>query len=510
MLSPSVSAELLYTVARQLNTTLDLDEVMGKVLRLTVEAIGATSGSLFLLDDLGAASRYILARPDQPPAISRRNVDKVMHEGLAGWVYRQQRGVIITDTTQAENWVKLADDTTVTNSALGVPLLHQERINGILILHHDQIGFFNETHLSLAAGIAGQAAIAIENARLFTRLKNEHETLYTLVRGMPIPVLVINPTGLIILASQSARQLLSIDQDQLHLNNLEGGSKIEQALNNLRQNPNRRSVEVGWSDQQIFNVSINQVPQLGTVVTLNDISELKALDEMKSIFVETVSHDLKNPLSTIHGYATLLGIENLSNRGRANLEGLLQGVERIQTLIQDLLDLSRIESGVDEQIEVCDLVEIVEEAISNFELAMAEKDITLTGDIPADMLQVSGNPLRLSQIVANFLSNAVKYTPKGGKIFIGLSKVDAQIRLHVSDNGPGIPLAEQGRIFEKFYRVPIMENGEWIEGTGLGLSIVKAIVEGYGGQVWLDSEVGVGSTFGCSLPALETPPEMLA
>jgi signal transduction histidine kinase len=190
---------------------------------------------------------------------------------------------------------------------------------------------------------------------------------------------------------------------------------------------------------------------------------------------------------------------------------LLQGVERIQTLIQDLLDLSRIESGVDEQIEVCDLVEIVEEAISNFELAMAEKEITLTSDIPTDnILQVSGNPLRLSQIVANFLSNAVKYTPKGGKIFIGLSKVDAQIRLHVSDNGPGIPLAEQGRIFEKFYRVPIMENGEWIEGTGLGLSIVKAIIEGYGGQVWLDSEVGVGSTFGCSLPALETPPEMLA
>lgn len=505
MISPSVSAELLQTISRQLNTSLNLDEVMGRVLQLTVEATEATSGSLFLLNDQGNVSRSILARPDQPPEISRRNVDRVMQEGLAGWVYRQQRGLIVPDTALAENWVKLPDDNTITNSALGVPLLHQQRINGILILHHNQVNFFDETHLWLAAGIAGQAAIAIENARLFTRLKNEHETLSSLVRGMPIPVLVINPDGLILLASQTACQLLGLNQEQVHLNTLKDGRKIETALKTLQQNPQRRLVEVEWSDKQIFNVTINQVPQLGTVITLNDISELKELNEMKSTFVETVSHDLKNPLATIHGYATLLGIENLSSRGRANLEGLLQAVERIQTLIQNLLDLSRIESGVNEQIELCDMVEIVEEVLANFELDMAEKEIALTRDIPADMLHVSGNSLRLSQIAANFISNAIKYTPKGGKVFVGLSKLDSQIRLHVSDNGPGIPLAEQPKIFEKFYRVPLMENGEWIEGTGLGLSIVKAIVEGYGGQVWLDSEVGVGSTFGCILPAVENP-----
>ncbi len=509
MISPSASADLLHAISRQLNASLNLDEVMGRVLQLTVEATGATCGSLFLLNERGETSRYILARPDQPPEISRQNVARVMHEGLAGWIYRQQRGTIVPNTALAENWVKLPDDTTITNSALGVPLLHQDRVNGILVLHHEQVGFFDETHLSLATGIAGQAAIAIENARLFTRLKNEHATLYSLITGMPIPVLVIDPDGLILLASQAARQLLQLDQDQIPLRLLNDGSKLEAALKNLRQNPQRRSVEVQWSDKQIFNVAINQVPQLGTVVTLNDISELKELDEMKSIFVETVSHDLKNPLSTIHGYATLLGAENLSNRGRANLEGLLQGVERIQTLIQNLLDLSRIESGIDEQVELCDMVEIVEDVIANFELAVAEKEITLTKDLPTGMLHVAGNSLRLSQIVENFISNAIKYTPRSGKIFVGLSKTETQVRLHVSDNGPGIPLAEQVKIFEKFYRVPLMEDGEWIEGTGLGLSIVKAIVEGYGGQVWLDSEVGVGSTFGCTLPlAAATPPSV--
>jgi signal transduction histidine kinase len=107
-------------------------------------------------------------------------------------------------------------------------------------------------------------------------------------------------------------------------------------------------------------------------------------------------------------------------------------------------------------------------------------------------------------VAANLVSNAVKYTPRGGHILVGVSLADSTIRLRVSDNGPGIPPEEQAQIFEKFYRVPTMEDSEWIEGTGLGLSIVKAIVEGYGGSVWVESEVGQGSTFICLLPALAT------
>jgi signal transduction histidine kinase len=129
--------------------------------------------------------------------------------------------------------------------------------------------------------------------------------------------------------------------------------------------------------------------------------------------------------------------------------------------------------------------------------------MTLTTDLPSDLPWVSGNPLRLSQVVTNLVGNAIKYTPRGGHIFVGANRENSTIRLRVSDNGPGIPLEEQTQIFEKFYRVPIMEDSEWIDGTGLGLSIVKAIVEGYGGSVWVESEVGHGSTFICILPALE-------
>ncbi|HXW00956.1 MAG TPA: ATP-binding protein [Anaerolineae bacterium] len=504
MISYAASAELMQAISRQFNTSLDLDEVMGQVLRLTVEATGATRGSLFLLNEKGQVTHYVLARPNQPPEVSRNTVEKVMTAGLAGWIYRQQQGVLVADITTDERWVRLFDDTE-TKSALGAPLLYQDRVNGVLILHHSQVGFFDESHLSLVMGIAGQAAIAVENARLFTQVKIEHETLYALITGMPIPVLVIDAGGRTIFANQAARQLLLAGVGG-PLGGSEEGHKLEAAIENLRQNPARPTVELPWSDNRVFNVSVNEVPQLGTVVTLNDISHLKELDEMKTSFVETVSHDIKNPLTAIHGFATLLGMENLSSRGQANLAGLLHGVEQIQNLIQNLLDLSRIEAGTDEQVEPCDLAEIAEETIANFEIQIAQKEINLTTELPAQLAQIAGNDFRLSQVVANLLGNAIKYTPRGGQVFVGVSQEGTTVRLRVSDNGPGIAPKDQAQIFERFYRVPTMEGSEWIEGTGLGLSIVKAVVEGYGGWVWVESELGAGSTFGCVFPALPADP----
>lgn len=503
MISHAVSTELMHTISRQFNASLDLEEVMGKVLRLTVEATGATRGSLFLLDDEGHVTHYILARPDQPPEVSKLNIAKVMAEGLAGWVYRQQEGVLVPDITTDERWVLLSSDKD-TNSALAVPLLHHERVNGVLILHHSRDNFFDASHLSLVTGIAAQAAIAVENARLFTQIKNERETLDALITGMPNPVLVIDAEERVVFANEVARQLLALTQlhDGVTLTIVEGGDILGMALEKLRRNPTSSGMEVYWPDERVFHVSANEVPRLGTVITLNDISELKRLDEMKSQFVETVSHDLRNPLTTIHGFAMLLQLENLSERGQSNLAGLLSGVNQTQMLIQNLLDLARVEARMDEQVEPCDLVEIVEEALAGFELQAADKHMNISADLPPGLPLVSGNPLRLSQVVANLVGNAIKYTPRGGQVSVSLSQEGSTVRLRVADNGPGIPPEEQTRIFEKFHRVPTMEDSEWIEGTGLGLSIVKAIVEGYGGSIWVESEPGQGSTFVCVLPTL--------
>jgi len=377
----STSAELLYTVSQQLNSSLDLDEVLGKVLGLTVEATGAGRGSLFLLDEKGNVVRQILARPNQTPEVSRTTVHRVMTEGLAGWVYQHRQPALVVDTAKDERWVRLPDDRDIMGAALVIPLLYQDQINGLLALHHKQINFFNEEHLSLATGIAGQAATAVENARLFTQVKSEHEALYALISGMPIPVLLVNDEQ-ITFRNRAAEQLLLVKEADMPLTAIPGGDGLKSALKHLQANGNT-SIEVRWPDNRVFNASVNQVPQHGTVVALHDITYLKELDEMKSLFVETVSHDLKSPLSAIKGYATVLTFsKNLSEKDKANLASILQSTEQMQALIEDLLDLAEIEAGLGGHVEPCNMIEITQEVIDQYQSRIEEKEIKRTTHFP--------------------------------------------------------------------------------------------------------------------------------
>ncbi len=500
MIAYTLSAETVYSVARQLNTSLDLTEVLGRVLRLTVDATGASRGSLFLLDEEGRVTRQILARPNQSPEILRRNINMVMEHGLAGWVYRHQYGALAADTTKDERWVRLPDDAEVTGSALVVPLLYQERVSGLLALHHVQMRFFDESHLALTAGIAGQAAIALENARLFTEVKEDRESLFKLINGMPNPVLVVNNKDCLTFVNQPARQWLMVKQVDVPLDSITGGEQLKTALAELRQRASNH-IELKWPNGRVFNVSANEVAKVGTVVALDDITYLKELDAMKNQFVETVSHDLKNPLGLIMGFAQLMETEqNLSADGRTSLQSILRSARNMKELIDDLLDLARIEAGVAGEVAPHDLGQIVADALSNFTLQLERKKLQLITCLASEPLPVQGNRIRLTQVVSNYMSNAIKYTAEGGKIEVRLSRKDGGAYFSVTDTGPGISPAGQAQLFQKFYRVPEIHAVIGSHGTGLGLSIVKAIVESYHGRVWVDSEVGRGSTFGCVLP----------
>ena len=264
------------------------------------------------------------------------------------------------------------------------------------------------------------------------------------------------------------------------------------------------AIDGGYFEEEIVPV---EIPQLGTIAVLDDITCLKELDAIKSQFVETVSHDLKNPLTVISGFADIvINDEDLSETGRTCVDGILHNAEHMQELVQELLDLAQIESGVNERVEWCDMGDIVEEVVLNHKFQANEKQLALDFTLPDDTVKVSGNPLRFFQVVSNLVSNAIKITPAGGEINVDLEKNGSEIWLRVADNGPGISRAAQSQLFQKFYRVPevkIAQDGA--RSTGLGLSIVKAIVEQYDGRVWVESEVGRGSTFNCAFPVVAEP-----
>ena len=260
--------------------------------------------------------------------------------------------------------------------------------------------------------------------------------------------------------------------------------------------------EINFDDGRVFNAQYTPIPKIGAAVTMQDISYLKELDRLKSDFIHTVSHDLRSPLTAVLGYTELVERTGPLNQNQQEFLHRLQGsVQHITNLINDLLDLGRLESGFDTRREMIQLDGVLRYTLDMFEALVKNKQINLTTDISPNILPLRANPIRIRQMLDNLVGNAIKYTPNEGHILVSISMQDKQIVLKVQDTGPGINQDEQGRVFEKFYRATNAPDG--VTGSGLGLAIVKSIVDSHQGRVWVESTLGKGSTFVVLLPAHE-------
>ncbi|OHB62142.1 MAG: hypothetical protein A2Y76_07720 [Planctomycetes bacterium RBG_13_60_9] len=242
----------------------------------------------------------------------------------------------------------------------------------------------------------------------------------------------------------------------------------------------------------------------GVVAVLHDITREKEVSQMKNDFVSHVSHELKTPLASIMAYSEMLadGEANDEETRKEFYDIIQTQAQRLSRLIEDILNISRIESGlIKVSKEPVSLAILIEQQIGMIEKFAAEKDITVTRQTPVIFDQVYADKDMLSQVIVNLLSNAVKYTPPGGSVRIGTEVDEAarRVTVTVTDTGVGIPPEEIGHLFGKFYRVAA--NNKHAKGTGLGLNLVKQIVERvHNGRVFVTSQVGVGSTFGFELP----------
>ena len=234
---------------------------------------------------------------------------------------------------------------------------------------------------------------------------------------------------------------------------------------------------------------------------LRDVTHFKELDALKSEFVSTVSHDLRSPLTLIRGYSTMLQmVGELNEQQTSYLQKIISGVESMSRLVNNLLDLSRIEGGVGLQLERLPAQELIETVVGELQLQAAQKRIQLSMQLlPAGELLLEADHALLQQALQNLVENAIKYTESGGKVLVHLSLQDDQVVYEVRDNGIGIAPADQHRLFEKFYRAA-RKGMKSERGSGLGLAIVKSIVERHGGQVWVESQLGKGSNFYLVIP----------
>ncbi|MDO8302616.1 MAG: ATP-binding protein, partial [Sedimentisphaerales bacterium] len=242
----------------------------------------------------------------------------------------------------------------------------------------------------------------------------------------------------------------------------------------------------------------------GVVAVLHDITREKEISQMKNDFVSHVSHELRTPLASITAYAEMLvDGEAQDDATRSEFHSIIQSqAQRLNRLIDDILNISRIESGlVKVNKEPVSMTMLIRDAVQMIKSYAAEKNITINEQTPIIFDQAMADKDMISQVIINLLSNAVKYTPAGGEVHIGteVDEADGIVRITVTDNGVGIPVADLPHVFDKFYRVAA--NNKCAKGTGLGLNLVKQIVEKvHDGRVFVTSERGKGSTFGFDLP----------
>ncbi len=240
----------------------------------------------------------------------------------------------------------------------------------------------------------------------------------------------------------------------------------------------------------------------GAVVVLHDVTELRRLERVRQDFVANVSHEFKTPLTAIQGFAeTLLsGAISDPKNNRRFIEIIRDHATRLARLTDDLLKLARIEAGkLDLEFYPVGIPELIERCSETTLLKASRKHIALEIDVPPALPDVRGDPALLRDVLQNLLDNAVQYTSAGGHIRVSAAVDTREAIITVADTGIGIPLADQERIFERFYRVDVARSRE-AGGTGLGLSIARHIVEAHGGRLWVESEVGAGSKFFFSIP----------
>jgi signal transduction histidine kinase len=493
-------SNLLNLISDELNKDLDPDKMLRRVLDLTVSHLHASTGSVMLFDQENRVSAFILQQDDLSDDRAKRIVGKVLTEGFAGWVLKHGEGDIINDTRQDSRWVVYDNQPYDVRSVIGTPLRRRQRVIGVLTLVHDEPNKFKPDDLPLLNAIAGQAAIALENARLFKETEQERRKLSAIINSTQDAVLVTTPQNKTLLLNPAAQEMLKLN----------GHPWQDQPLSELTTNaellklfaPNApTSGEVPLPDGRTMWASITAIPELGRVTVLRDISAFKALDKMKRDFVTAFTHDLRTPLATVKGYIELVRMDGpVTDRQEEDLVGITKAANLMKSLIEDLLELSRLERLEQLTREKIHLEASVQATMNSMKLLAKTKDIELVLDESQRDLVIEGNLVLLSRAVGNLLDNAVKYTPKGGQIHVKLGQSSGQALVSVIDNGPGIQARDLPRVFEKFYRArPELDD---VPGTGLGLAIVKTIAEQHGGQVWVESQPNAGSTFTIALPLI--------
>ncbi len=535
------STETLLRILTEASASLDLDRALNRTLALLNETIGAEQGAILMLNPEDNTIQYRAGYGYVTPIMTEgiKPTPLKIGEGLVGWVIQNRKPVLIDDVRKDKRWVRLPLKSPQHRSTISAPLMVGEEVIGAIMVFHRQVAFFSEEQMSLVQAIGNQVAVAINNARLYELIRDQAERLGSMLRNEQVEasrqqaileavadgVLVTDPSNEITFLNSSTEKILHFKAQEVigkPLENFVGlfGKAALTWMNTIHiwsDDPSTFWAGDTYAEQLTLEngrvVLVHLAPViwrnefLGTVSIFRDITHEVEVDRLKSEFVATVSHELRTPMTSIKGYVDvlLMGAAGVLTENQTHfLEIVRSNTDRLNILVNDLLDISRIEAGrVALSIQAIDLREVADDVIADVLRRSQEesKPMGLTLDVASNLPRIAGDLERVRQIFGNIVDNSYRYTPPEGQIIIHMHVADGSIQVDIKDNGIGIQPEEQGRVFERFYRG---ENPLVLatSGTGLGLPIVKQLVEMHRGKIWFVSSgiAGEGSTFSFTLP----------
>lgn len=515
-------SDALREAAAVMTSVLDFDHVLDQILDQAARVVPGDTFNIILVE--GNTGRMIrwrgyeeLGIPSTPA--SRRNMP-INYPSLKKMLYDGDP-VFVSDVRRDPDWVP-TPGREILRSYVAAPIRIAGKTEGFLNVAGTRPNQFNPQDAERLKAFADQAAIALQNARLFQQTTEYAEDLERRVRERTLQLEAKN-AWLEAIVSSTSDGIVVTDSDGIivdanrvadlylyHSLPAEEVARLRTAIRDLAHRAQERPdavLEFSGLDLELRAAPILEQGSAGpaVVVAVHDVSYLKALDRMKTQFVSNVSHELRTPITSIRLYSSLLQ-RNPSAQRQQYFTALDQEAERLSKLVEDILRISRIEAG---QLEVerheIDLTTLAETAVLSHKALAESRSLTITYEALREDMTISADPDKFIQVLNNLIENAINYTPEHGHIAVSVDKraVDgrAWATVTVRDTGMGISEDETEHIFERFFRGTKPQELR-IQGSGLGLAIVKEIVELHGGMVEVDSVVGAGSTFTVWMPLI--------
>ena len=457
-------------------------------------------------------------------------------QGVSGEVFREQRPVILYDAMNDPRTVKESVGLLNVTNGVCVPLFIEKReedtnrvidrhMIGVLHVFNKRYGnVFIQEDVNLLTRLAHNAASVIASAQMYRQVVQEKEQLEHVIESVYAGLVMVHRGGRLMQMNPSAREMLGIAEGEKLIGDYRDFIKneivldvIRKALDDSEDVQEEVSVPDLRSDEndaeriyqvQTANVRSEDQSSIGIVAIFNDITEIRGIERMKTAFVSTVSHELRTPLTSIKGFiSTLLqDIEGFYDKDTIHEFYTIidQECDRLTRLISDLLNVSRIEAGraLDLNPVPVNLTVIVEKVVAAQKSYTSKHEFAI--DLDPEIPTIVADADKVDQILTNLTNNAVKYSPDGGTITVSGRKADGLIRVSVTDHGVGIPKEHLTKVFDRFHRIDNRDTRK-AGGTGIGLYLVKHLVEAHGGKIWVESEVGKGSSFIFELP--KCPPQ---